>query len=125
MTTKGVDIEGAGTLFQIAEPTASTSTGRAPGRAIGIDLGTTHSLVAIAPNGTPPKVLGEGDSRVPSVVSYASDTVRVGAAALEDRAVAPSRVLASIKRMMGRSVEDIDFSHPYTLDETTHEGTIE
>jgi molecular chaperone HscA len=116
MTTKGVEIEGAGTLFQIAEPTASTSKRRIPGRAIGIDLGTTHSLVAIAPNGSPPKVLGDGESLVPSVVSYASEVVSVGEVALEDRAVAPSRVLASIKRMMGRSVEDIDFSHPYTLD---------
>lgn len=116
MTTKGVEIEGAETLFQIAEPTSSAPTKRSPGRAIGIDLGTTHSLVAVAPNGAAPRVLGGARALVPSVVSYVSEPAKVGDAALEDREAAPSRVLASIKRMMGRGVDDINFSHPYTLD---------
>ena len=42
-------IHDPGALFQIAEPSAPTATPRAPGRGIGIDLGTTHSLVALAP----------------------------------------------------------------------------
>ena len=102
MSSNGVDIEGAGALFQIAEPTAPTGVARSPGLAIGIDLGTTHSLVALAPNGAEPRVLGGDDALVHSVVSYAGETPVIGAAALEDLVSAPTRVLASVKRMMGR-----------------------
>ena len=116
MSSNGVDIEGAGALFQIAEPTAPATAPRSPGLAIGIDLGTTHSLVAVAPNGADPRVLGDDDALVHSVVSYAGDVPVVGAAALGDRAAAPTRVLASVKRMMGRGAADLDFAHPYTLD---------
>ena len=70
MSSNGVDIEGAGALFQIAEPTAPATAPRSPGLAIGIDLGTTHSLVAVAPNGADPRVLGDDDALVHSVVSY-------------------------------------------------------
>ncbi|HEY0137990.1 MAG TPA: Hsp70 family protein, partial [Nannocystis sp.] len=60
-----------GALFQIAEPSGPAPAPRAPGRGIGIDLGTTHSLVAIAPQGAAPRVLrGDGRALVPSVVSY-------------------------------------------------------
>ena len=113
-----IDITGGG-LFQIAEPdTGSRRPKRKAGRAIGIDLGTTHSLVAIAPHGDPPRVLvdEDGEALLPSVVSYADpDEVVVGRAA---RAVAvehPEQVLASVKRFMGRGPKDIDFDHPYRI----------
>jgi molecular chaperone HscA len=111
-----IDIKGGG-LFQIAEPEAPTKRRRVAGRAIGIDLGTTHSLVAIAPAGAPPRVLldEQGEALLDSVVSYANNDVIVGRAA---RAVAvehPEQVLSSVKRFMGRSPKDINFSHPYRL----------
>ena len=69
---QSIDIQGGG-LFQIAEPEAPNKRRRKAGKAIGIDLGTTHSLVAIAPNGDEPRVLGDdaGETLLPSVVAYA------------------------------------------------------
>ncbi len=110
-----------GALFQIAEPNAPTAAPRAPGRGIGIDLGTTHSLVAIAPRGAAPRVLrGDGRALVPSVVSYVGaadigDRPLVGDDALALQADHPSRVLSSVKRFMGRGAADIGFPHPYQL----------
>ncbi len=106
-------------LFQIAEPATTPGASRNPGRGIGIDLGTTHSLVAIAPRGAAPRVLADADGNVltPSVVAYLDDNgpPSVGTTALAATATAPSRVLSSIKRMMGRSVADIRYAHPYDL----------
>ena len=109
--------EGADALFQIEEAAAPTTRKRAPGRGIGIDLGTTHSLVAIAPNGAPPRVLADAKGRrlLPSVVSYIDETLRVGWEARERQVEHPHRVVSSVKRFMGRGVEDIDFEHPYDL----------
>ncbi len=110
-----------GALFQIAEPGASTSTPRAPGRGIGIDLGTTHSLVAIAPQGAAPRVLrGDGRALVPSVVSYVDRASAPLRPVVGDEAVAlqgdhPTRVISSVKRFMGRGAADIGFPHPYEL----------
>lgn len=116
------DIAG-GALFQIAEPDAPQTQKRRAGLGIGIDLGTTHSLVGIAPHGADPRVLVDagGDAIVPSVVSYArgEDEVVVGRQALDDRTEAPTRVIASVKRFMGRGGDDVGFSHPYTLDTST------
>ncbi len=112
------NVNDPGALFQIAEPSAPTSNPRAPGRGIGIDLGTTHSLVAIAAQGAAPQVLrGEGRGLVPSVVSYvnAGERPRVGDEALAQQAEHPTRVLSSVKRFMGRGAADIRFPHPYAL----------
>jgi len=116
-----------GALFQIAEPNAPTAAPRAPGRGIGIDLGTTHSLVAVAPQGAAPRVLRfDGRAFVPSVVSYASapdsgDRPLVGDAAIALQGDHPSRVISSVKRFMGRGAADIRFPHPYQL---TGEGGV-
>ncbi|MBI3653232.1 MAG: Hsp70 family protein [Acidobacteria bacterium] len=69
---------------------------------VGIDLGTTNSLVAIVENGSP-RVLGRGDERlVPSVVGLADDgKIIVGQAALNQYVLAPERTVKSIKRKMG------------------------
>ena len=61
MTSGSSSIEGGDALFQIAEPEAPSVRTRAPGRGIGIDLGTTHSLVAVAPHGEAPRVLSDRD----------------------------------------------------------------
>ncbi|HEY8923818.1 MAG TPA: Fe-S protein assembly chaperone HscA, partial [Polyangia bacterium] len=87
----------------------------APGttRAIGIDLGTTNSLVASVKNGQPVALVGEdGDAIVPSVVHYPSDgssAVIVGAEARDRLAsLAPRDTIASAKRFMGRGPSDAE-----------------
>ena len=106
-----------GALFQIEEPTQSRAKPRAPGLGIGIDLGTTHSLVAIAPNGAAPRVLLDerGAALLPSVVDYTAEPPRVGAAARLRELEHPDRVVSSVKRFMGRGRSDIGFAHPYRL----------
>jgi molecular chaperone HscA len=111
------EITGGG-LFQIAEPDSQPrKQARKAGRAIGIDLGTTHSLVAIAPHGAPPRVLLDehGEALLPSVVAYIADEVLVGGEARARAVEHPEQVIASVKRFMGRAPADIDFTHPYRL----------
>lgn len=114
-----LDFGDAGALFQIEEPVAQgdRAASNTAGRGIGIDLGTTHSLVALAPNGAPPRELPDEQGRalLPSVVSYVGDEPVVGWEAQAQRTEAPSQVVSSVKRFMGRGAGDIDFSHPYTL----------
>src|SRR5215813_13323396 len=71
-------------------------------KAVGIDLGTTNSLVAIVENGTP-RVLALGEERlVPSVVGLSDEgRIIVGQAALNQYVIAPERTIRSIKRKMG------------------------
>ncbi|SFE67298.1 Chaperone protein HscA [Nannocystis exedens] len=116
-----VSIHDTGALFQIAEPTDQRRAQRRPGRGIGIDLGTTNSLVALAPHGAAPRVLRDssGSGLVPSVIAYTTDPPLVGRAAQALQAEHPSQVLSSVKRLMGRGLADIDFAHPYHLSEET------
>ncbi|MEM9455923.1 MAG: Fe-S protein assembly chaperone HscA [Myxococcota bacterium] len=107
-----------GALFQIEEPSApSQGAQRHPGRGIGIDLGTTHSLVAIAPHGASPRALPDARGRVllPSVVSYLDEAPQVGDAAQQRRVDEPARVLSSVKRFMGRGIDDVGFAHGYQV----------
>src|SRR5665213_3615882 len=76
---------------------------------VGIDLGTTNSLVAWM-NLTKPEVIpGEdGDKLVPSVVSLSPDgTIIVGNAARRELIDHPDRTIYSVKRLMGRGVGDV------------------
>ena len=85
-----------------------TGSGR-PGRVIGIDLGTTNSLVAYM-DVTAPKVIPGEDGRplVPSVVSLARDgAVLTGNAARKLLVTDPERTIYSVKRLMGRGAADI------------------
>ena len=94
-------------LLQIAEPGQST----APHQhrlAAGIDLGTTNSLVATVRSGqaeTLPDAAGE--HLLPSVVRYTPEGVVVGRAARAAAAEDPLNTVASVKRLMGRGVEDV------------------
>lgn len=79
---------------------------------LGIDLGTTHSLVGVVDSGFP-ILLADSDGRrlTPSVVHYpANGEPLVGTSANRMRAVAPARTIASVKRLMGRRREDLDAS---------------
>src|SRR6185503_6960013 len=79
-------------------------------RVVGIDLGTTNSLVAYAENGRPIVVRDDnGDALVPSVVSVGEDgTIFVGREAQRRLLTAPSRSVYSVKRFMGRGIEDVE-----------------
>jgi len=77
---------------------------------IGIDLGTTNSVVAIL-EGESPKVItnSEGSTRTPSVVSFLpGGEFIVGDVARRQGAVNPARTIYSMKRLMGRTPEDIE-----------------
>ncbi len=95
-------------LLQISEP------GQAPDPhqrriAVGIDLGTTHSLVAAVRSGVA-ECLPDDQGRVvlPSVVRYLDkDRRQIGFDALAARATDPANVITSVKRLMGRGVQDI------------------
>jgi molecular chaperone HscA len=109
------------TLLQISEP------GEAPlphpkKRAVGIDLGTTNSLVATVRHGFP-VVLADAEGRplVPSVVRYAGDGTVVGYAALEQASSDPRNTIMSVKRLMGRGLEDLadDRRYPYRFVDTS------
>jgi molecular chaperone HscA len=95
-------------LLQIAEPGRAA----APHQhrlAVGIDLGTTNSLVATLRSGVP-TVLGDGLGRrlLPSVVHYAADgSVLVGHEASERAAADPQNTIASAKRLIGRALTDL------------------
>jgi Fe-S protein assembly chaperone HscA len=79
------------------------------GKVVGIDLGTTNSLVAYVRDGVPHVIRdGSGDALVPSVVSLAEDgTFFVGREAQRRLLTAPSRSVYSVKRFMGRGVDDV------------------
>ncbi|MCK4710324.1 MAG: Hsp70 family protein, partial [Gammaproteobacteria bacterium] len=78
------------------------------GKIIGIDLGTTNSLVAINRSGqveTLPD--NNGKHLLPSIVHYAENEILVGHAAQDIQALDPLNTLSSVKRSMGRGVEDV------------------
>ena len=64
-------------LLQIAEPGQSKVVEACKPRVIGIDLGTTNSLVAHVADASPVVISGEGGPLVPSVVNYGADGVVV------------------------------------------------
>ncbi|WP_353139924.1 Fe-S protein assembly chaperone HscA [Limnohabitans sp.] len=95
-------------LLQISEP------GQAPDPhqrriAVGIDLGTTHSLVASMRNGVAECLPdAEGHAILPSAVRYLeNDGRQIGRAALASQAEDPQNTLVSVKRFMGRGLADI------------------
>src|SRR5882724_4237209 len=78
-------------------------------RIVGIDLGTTNSLVAFMEGETPVVIPGEdGLNLVPSVVAIGEDGEPVvGNAARKTLIERPERAIYSVKRLMGRGVEDV------------------
>lgn len=94
-------------LLQIAEPGQSPQPHQRR-LAVGIDLGTTNSLVAAVRSGlSAPLADAEGRVILPSAVRYHADRVEVGASAKASAALDPLNTVLSVKRLMGRGVEDI------------------
>src|SRR6185436_222018 len=103
-------------LLQISEPGQSPEP-HAHRLAVGIDLGTTNSLVATVRSGVP-SVLPDAQGRplLPSIVRYHSGgRVEVGYPAQARQADDPKNTIVSVKRFMGRGVKDVDHvqSAPY------------
>ena len=95
-------------LLQISEP-GQTPNPHQRRVAVGIDLGTTHSLVASVRHGVP-ECLPDGEGRVilPSVVRYLAGGGRqIGYDAQAAQASDPENTIASVKRFMGRSLQDV------------------
>src|SRR5512143_1948965 len=80
------------------------------GKVVGIDLGTTNSVVAVLEGGEPVVITtAEGGRLVPSVVAFAKNGERlVGQTAKRQAAVNPENTVFSIKRFMGRSYHDVE-----------------
>lgn len=90
-------------------------------RIVGIDLGTTNSLIAYM-DGETPRVIPGGDGRtlVPSVVALTDNGLIVGAPAKEHLVRNPERTIYSVKRFMGKSLEQLSEEltyFPYKLHE--------
>jgi len=94
-------------LLQITEPNSTDNAARERKRGLGIDLGTTNSLVATkSEQGTDVIADNAGVRLVPSVVNF-SDSVTVGVAALELAVSDVKNTVLSAKRFMGRSRDDL------------------
>ncbi|MGL5038863.1 MAG: Fe-S protein assembly chaperone HscA [Aeromonas sp.] len=95
-------------LLQIAEP-GQSAVPHQHKRAVGIDLGTTNSLVAAVRSGHADTLNDEqGRALLPSVVHYRLDDIRVGFDAKREAALDPHNTIVSVKRMMGKALADID-----------------
>ncbi len=101
-------------LLQISEPGQSVLPHQRQ-LAAGIDLGTTNSLVATVRNGRAETLADENGTHIlPSVVRYTnSNRVMVGASALAHATTDPLNTLASVKRIIGRSVRDLSTLQGY------------
>ncbi|ELL0560823.1 Fe-S protein assembly chaperone HscA [Vibrio vulnificus] len=99
-------------LLQIAEP-GQSSAPHEHKRAAGIDLGTTNSLVASVRSGTADTLKdAQGRSLLPSIVNYANDEAIVGYAAKALSESQPQDTIISVKRLLGRSLTDIQTRYP-------------
>lgn len=94
-------------LLQIAEPGQSPQPHQRR-LAVGIDLGTTNSLVAALRSGvTAPLADADGEVILPSAVRYHADRVEVGHGAKRAAASDPLNTILSVKRLMGRGIGDV------------------
>ena len=93
------------------------------GRVIGIDLGTTNSVVSVMENGQPTVIVNqEGARTTPSVVGFGKDGDRlVGQVAKRQAVTNPENTVSSVKRFMGRKLNEVTEETkrvPYTVSQT-------
>lgn len=113
-------------LLQIAEPGMST----APHQhrlAVGIDLGTTNSLVATVRNSIPEVLHDEqGRSLLPSIVRYLPNGhANIGFKAQEAQTSDPKNTIVSVKRFMGRGLKDIAYAENLPYDFHDEPGMVQ
>ncbi|STO55501.1 chaperone protein HscA [Canicola haemoglobinophilus] len=99
-------------LLQIAEPGQSAAPHQHK-LAVGIDLGTTNSLIATVRNGSS-EILFDGQERslTPSVVHFNEEQVIVGHEAMLLASQEPQNTIISVKRLIGRSLADVQQRYP-------------
>jgi len=98
-------------LLQIAEPGQSAAPHEHK-LAIGIDLGTTNSLVATVQSGEARTITDEsGEAMLPSVVRYQAGGITVGADAMQAATLDPVNTLISVKRFLGKTQAEIEQSY--------------
>ena len=110
-------------LLQISEPGKATLP-HEHRRAVGIDLGTTNSLIAsiISSQAT---VIENSDNEkiIPSVVNYSKNSSLVGTSAKENQIIDPKNTVSSVKRLVGKNMDDINPSS-FSLTLKNYENTI-
>lgn len=100
-------------LLQISEPGLSAAPHQRR-LAAGIDLGTTNSLVATVRSGQAETLAdAQGRHLLPSVVHYLKDDIVVGYDARQQAAQDPVNTISSAKRLMGRSLADVQARYPH------------
>ncbi|MFT8211027.1 MAG: Fe-S protein assembly chaperone HscA [Symbiopectobacterium sp.] len=100
-------------LLQISEPGLSAAPHQRR-LAVGIDLGTTNSLVATVRSGEAQTLAdAEGRELLPSVVRYGAESIDVGWTAQAQAVNDPANTVSSVKRLMGRSLADIQQRYPH------------
>lgn len=113
-------------LLQISEPGMST----APHQhrlAVGIDLGTTNSLVATVRNSIPEIINDEeGRALMPSIVRYlANGHAHIGHKAQAEQSNDPKNTIVSVKRFMGRGLNDIAYAENLPYDFHDEPGMVQ
>jgi Fe-S protein assembly chaperone HscA len=94
-------------------------------RIVGIDLGTTNSLVAYMADGRPRVIPGRNErTMVPSVVAMTDNGLIVGDPAKEYLTRSPERTVYSVKRFMGKSLEDVTGELAYFPYHLTEQGGV-
>lgn len=94
-------------------------------RIVGIDLGTTNSLVAYMKDGKPSVIPGRaGRTMVPSVVALTDNGLIVGDAAKEHLTRSPERTVYSVKRFMGKGLADVQHELTYFPYSLTEQGGV-
>ena len=95
-------------LLQISEPGKSTMP-HEHRRVVGIDLGTTNSLVASVISGSPAILMQDNESNLlPSVVYYSKNTVQVGNEARDHQSNDAENTISSVKRLIGKTIDDVN-----------------
>ncbi|GAB1622723.1 Fe-S protein assembly chaperone HscA [Agarivorans albus] len=114
-------------LLQIAEP-GQSAVPHQHKLAVGIDLGTTNSLVATVRSGKAVTLADHsGDTLLPSVVRYHKDGVEVGQLAKAQAVTDPHNTITSVKRLLGKDSADIDrelFPYNFSDAKTPHIQTV-
>ena len=110
-------------LLQISEPGKSTMP-HEHRRVIGIDLGTTNSLVASVVSGSPTILnINDNSNLLPSIVHYSKDSVLVGNDAKNLLSKDPKNTISSAKRLIGKTISDINQDH-FSLNLADGDGII-
>ena len=110
-------------LLQISEPGKSTMP-HEHRLAVGIDLGTTNSLIASVLSGEASILEQENKERLlPSVVHYSSSNTIVGSEAKRIQSKDPKNTISSVKRLIGKKLSDID-TKSYSIDLEDDDGVI-